>query len=92
MRSLTREHQPGVKVDRCVLLHEMVHAVHFQVFGSQNQIIRATYRQAMERHLYDEARRRGAPGLVSREGSGQSEALRWVGTTPPRSSLTSASR
>lgn len=55
MRSLTREHQPGVKLERCVLLHELAHAVHFQVLGPNNAAIKATYQQAMKRGLYDEA-------------------------------------
>jgi hypothetical protein len=53
MRSLTREHQPGVKFERCVLLHELSHAVHHQLFGAHNPAIRAAYRQAMERKLYE---------------------------------------
>jgi hypothetical protein len=39
-----------------VLLHEMVHAVHFQLFGSQNQLIRNAYSQAIDRGLYDQAK------------------------------------
>src|SRR5262249_5158910 len=30
LKSLTREHQPNVKQDRCVILHELSHAVHLQ--------------------------------------------------------------
>src|SRR5262249_37089600 len=56
MRSLTREHQPGVKLERCVLLHELVHAVHHQALGANNALIKATYQQAMRRKLYDEAK------------------------------------
>jgi hypothetical protein len=56
MRSLTREHQPGVKLERCVLLHELAHAVHHQALGSNNAVIKATYQQAMKRKLYDEAK------------------------------------
>ncbi|MFO0880304.1 MAG: hypothetical protein U0840_23415 [Gemmataceae bacterium] len=56
MKSLTREHQPGTKFERCVLLHEMAHAVHHQVLDIRNQVVRRTYRQAMERGLYDEAK------------------------------------
>lgn len=52
MKSLTREHQPGVKLERCVLLHEMAHAVHHQVVGMNNPGIRAAYRAARERGLY----------------------------------------
>jgi hypothetical protein len=53
MMALTREHQPGVKLERCVLLHEMAHAVHFQLFGADNLAIQNAYKLAMERKLYD---------------------------------------
>jgi hypothetical protein len=56
MKSLTREHQPGVKLERCVLLHEMAHAVHHQILGFNNVNVRTVYRQAMSRKLYDEAK------------------------------------
>jgi hypothetical protein len=56
MKRLTREHQPGVKLERCVLLHEMAHAVHHQVFGTRNPHISAAYKQAMARGLYKEAK------------------------------------
>ncbi|MFM7152388.1 MAG: hypothetical protein ACKO23_21375 [Gemmataceae bacterium] len=55
MKSLTREHQPGVKTERCVILHEMAHAVHHQVFGFNNKSVQNAYTQAMNRRLYDEA-------------------------------------
>jgi len=56
MRKLTREHQPSVKFERCVLLHELSHAVHTHIFGSNNRDIKAAYQQAMERGLYDESK------------------------------------
>ncbi len=56
MRSLTREHQPNVRLHRCVLLHELSHAVHHQLFGPKNALIRTAYQQAMNRGLYSEAR------------------------------------
>ena len=56
LRALTREHQPSVKFERCVLLHEIAHAVHLQLFGPDNPTIKAAYRQAMERKLYDQAK------------------------------------
>jgi hypothetical protein len=56
MKSLTREHQPNVKLERCVLLHELSHAVHHQLFGTNNAAIKATYRQAMARGLYNESK------------------------------------
>jgi len=55
LKSLVREHQPGVKLERCVLLHELSHAVHLQLFGPENPHVKAAYRQAMERKLYEEA-------------------------------------
>lgn len=56
MMKLTAEHQPGIKLERCVMLHELAHAVHGHIFGDRNAIIEATYKQAMARHLYDKAR------------------------------------
>jgi hypothetical protein len=53
MHSLTREHQPGLKFERCILLHEMCHVVHFRVFGVRNPHIQLAYKQAMARKLYD---------------------------------------
>ncbi|HMF14427.1 MAG TPA: hypothetical protein VKE94_19055 [Gemmataceae bacterium] len=55
LKSLAKEHQPGVKLERCVILHELSHAVHLQLFGPENPHVKAAYRQAMERKLYDEA-------------------------------------
>ena len=49
MRNLTREHQPGQQSDRCVLLHEVVHAVHHTILGFNNPQIEAAYLQALER-------------------------------------------
>jgi hypothetical protein len=53
MLSLTLEHQPGHDSGRCVILHEMAHAVHHQLLGPGNRAVAAAYRQAMERGLYD---------------------------------------
>lgn len=55
MESLTREHQPGVSSERCVLLHEMAHAVHHQLLGFNHDGVKAAYKQAMARKLYEEA-------------------------------------
>jgi hypothetical protein len=55
LKSLTREHQPGVKLERCVILHELSHAVHLHIYKPNNPYIKAAYTQAMERKLYDEA-------------------------------------
>jgi hypothetical protein len=58
MKSLTKEHQPGVKLERCVLLHELAHAVQHQTpgIGANNPRIKAAYKQAMNRGLYNEAK------------------------------------
>lgn len=56
VKSLTEEHQPKVKAERCVILHEFAHAVHFQVIGTRNDSVRATFAAARERGLYTESR------------------------------------
>ncbi len=38
----------------CMLLHELAHAYHFRVLGENHAGVRAAYKQAMERKLYDE--------------------------------------
>jgi hypothetical protein len=54
MKSLTEEHQPKRDSGRCIILHEVAHAVHFELLGgNQNSQIKAAYKQAMERKLYD---------------------------------------
>ena len=53
MVSLTKEHQPKTDSRRCVLLHEMAHAVHHQLFTYDNPSIKQAFKQAMERKLYD---------------------------------------
>ncbi len=55
MKSLTDEHQPATDSGRCVLLHEIAHAVHDNLLGADNAAVKAAYRQAMERKLYDKA-------------------------------------
>ena len=56
MKSLTEEHQPGVGLERCVILHELAHAVHIHLFGADNPHVEAAYDQAMQRKLYDESK------------------------------------
>jgi hypothetical protein len=56
MQALTAEHQPSVKVERCVILHELSHAVHFLLIGSDNVQVKLAYQQAMDRRLYDSSR------------------------------------
>jgi hypothetical protein len=53
MKLLTLEHQPKRDSGRCVVLHEIAHAVQDQVFGNDNIDIKAAYKQAMERNLLD---------------------------------------
>ena len=55
LRSLAAEHQPGTDSGRCVTLHELAHAFHYHVVGTDNPQVKETYRQAMERKLYDPA-------------------------------------
>ena len=55
LRSLTAEHQPATDSGRCVTLHELAHAFHYHVVGENNQQVKDTYKQAMERKLYDRA-------------------------------------
>jgi hypothetical protein len=56
MKSLAKEHQPDQKFERCVLLHEFAHAVHFHIVGANNQIVAQTYNKAMARDLYESAK------------------------------------
>jgi hypothetical protein len=53
MQSVTMEHQPGVKWERCIIPHELAHAVHYQIFGAHNARIRLDYKKAVDRRLYD---------------------------------------
>jgi hypothetical protein len=53
MQKLTAEHQPKRDSGRCVLLHEIAHAVHHQLLGFENGRIKTAYNQALERKLLD---------------------------------------
>jgi hypothetical protein len=53
MKALTKEHQPSVKKQRCVILHELAHAAHFLWLGPNNPKIKAAYLQAVDRKLYE---------------------------------------
>jgi hypothetical protein len=55
MKSLTAAHQPKTDAGGCVLLHEIAHAVHDNLLGWENPTIKAAYRLAMERKLYDKS-------------------------------------
>lgn len=58
LKRLTMIHQPKSNFQQCVLLHEMAHAVHHQLFTFDDPLIKATYKQAMDRKLYDSVRDR----------------------------------
>lgn len=53
LRSLALEHQPDTDSGRCVTLHELAHAFHHFTVGDENPLVKNTYKQAMERKLYD---------------------------------------
>lgn len=53
LRRIAEVKQPKNKVPHSTILHELAHAVHMQLLGTENPQIRAAYRQAMERRLYD---------------------------------------
>jgi len=53
LKSLTAEHQPETDSGRCVTLHELAHAFHHFTVGDENILVKNTYKQAMERKLYD---------------------------------------
>jgi len=55
MKRLTEEHQPKKDVGRCVLLHEIAHAVHHQLIGFDNAAIKTAYQQALDRALVDKS-------------------------------------
>lgn len=55
LKRLADEHQPGKDSGGCTLLHELAHAVHYELLGRENPTIKAAYKQAMERKLYDPA-------------------------------------
>lgn len=52
MKNISQNHQPSVKAQQCVILHEICHAVHFHVHGYDNPTIQGVYGQAMSRRLY----------------------------------------
>src|SRR5262249_57497084 len=52
VKSVTKEDQPKTDSGRCVTLHELAHAFQHHVVGD-NPLVKQTYKQAMERKLYD---------------------------------------
>ncbi len=55
LKLLAEQHQPKRDSHRLVLLHEFAHAVHDQLLGFDHSGIKAAYKQAVERKLYDPA-------------------------------------
>ena len=62
LKTLTKLHQPGIDTGKCVLLHEVAHAVHDQLIGFENPEIKLAFTQAMNRKLYQ-------PGLYMTSSS-----------------------
>ncbi len=62
LKTLTKLHQPGIDTGKCVLLHEVAHAVHDQLIGFENPEIKLAFSQAMSRKLYQ-------PGLYMTSSS-----------------------
>jgi hypothetical protein len=54
LRILGEQRSPGTALQQIVLLHEMAHAVQDRLIGWDNPELLATFRQAVERKLYDE--------------------------------------
>jgi hypothetical protein len=52
LKTLTRLHQPEIDSGKCILLHEVAHAVHDQIIGFDNPDINLAFTQAMNRKLY----------------------------------------
>jgi hypothetical protein len=56
LKQLAAEHQPKNDSGGCTLLHELAHAVHYELLGGKDYPpIVAAYKQAMERKLYDKS-------------------------------------
>jgi len=58
LRRLTEDRQPKPGHEKTprqsIVLHELAHAIHFDLFARNNSAVKDAYRQAMERRLYDE--------------------------------------
>ena len=53
MKFLTEKWQPGKDRDQIVILHELSHAVQFHLLAAYEPALKAAYKQAMDRGLYD---------------------------------------
>src|SRR5262249_7656867 len=56
MCHLTEKWQPEKNSDQIILLHEMCHAIHSHILGNENQYVKASFAQAMDRGLYAEVK------------------------------------
>jgi hypothetical protein len=54
LKTLALMRKPGTPLQQVILLHEMAHAVQDRLLGMDNPELKAIYRQAMDRKLYDE--------------------------------------
>jgi hypothetical protein len=54
LRRLGEIRQPGTNLQQVVLLHEMSHAVHHRLLGSDNPELLGTFQQAVDRKLYED--------------------------------------
>ncbi len=54
MRRLGEIRHPGTPLQQIIILHEMAHVVHHHLLGWDNPELDATFKQAVDRKLYDE--------------------------------------
>jgi hypothetical protein len=55
LKTITEHRQGDGKTNQAVILHELAHAVHIQLFGANNVAIRQAYQQAVDRKLYEDS-------------------------------------
>jgi hypothetical protein len=55
LKTITAMRQRSGQSSQAVILHELAHAVHIQLFGSNNVAIRQAYQQAVDRKLYEDS-------------------------------------
>ena len=55
LKTITAHRQRSGQPNQAVILHELAHAVHIQLFGSNNVAIRQAYQQAVDRKLYQDS-------------------------------------
>jgi hypothetical protein len=54
LKRLGEIRHPGTALQQVIILHEMAHAVHHRLLGWDNPELDATFKQAVDRKLYDE--------------------------------------